>query len=111
MRSQVMTHVVTDNCNGCRYTDCVMVCPVDCFYDAGNMLVINPEYCIDCSACVAECPVEAIYPEDELPPQFESAIEKNESESMRLADEGAEPITDWGEPLPTAEQRRQEMGF
>ena len=60
-----MTYVVTDNCVKCKYTDCVTVCPVDCFYEGENMLVINPDECIDCGVCVPECPAEAIFPESE----------------------------------------------
>lgn len=60
-----MTYVVTDNCVKCKYTDCVSVCPVDCFYEGENMLVIDPEECIDCGVCVPECPAEAIFPESE----------------------------------------------
>lgn len=55
-----MTYVVTEACIKCKYTDCVDVCPVDCFYEGENMLVINPKECIDCGVCVAECPVKAI---------------------------------------------------
>ena len=62
-----MTFVVTENCIKCKYTDCVEVCPVDCFYEGPNMLVIHPDECIDCALCEPECPVEAIYSEDELP--------------------------------------------
>lgn len=58
-----MTYVVTENCIKCKYTDCVEVCPVDCFYEGDNMLVINPEECIDCGVCEPECPAEAIKPE------------------------------------------------
>jgi ferredoxin len=58
-----MTHVVTDNCIKCKYTDCVEVCPVDCFYEGENMLVIHPDECIDCGVCVPECPAEAIFPD------------------------------------------------
>jgi ferredoxin len=62
-----MTFVVTDACIKCKYTDCVEVCPVDCFYEGENMLVINPDECIDCGVCEPECPAEAILPEsDEL---------------------------------------------
>jgi ferredoxin len=60
-----MTYVVLDNCIKCKYTDCVEVCPVDCFYEGENMLVINPEECIDCGVCVPECPADAIKPESE----------------------------------------------
>ena len=62
-----MTYVVTEPCIRCRYTDCVEVCPVDCFHEGPNFLVIDPEECIDCTLCEPECPIEAIYPEDDLP--------------------------------------------
>ncbi|HKT78517.1 MAG TPA: ferredoxin FdxA [Sphingobium sp.] len=60
-----MTYVVTDNCIRCKYMDCVEVCPVDCFYEGENMLVINPNECIDCGVCEPECPAEAILPDTE----------------------------------------------
>ena len=60
-----MTYVVNDNCIKCKYTDCVEVCPVDCFYEGANMLVIHPDECIDCGVCEPECPVEAIKPDTE----------------------------------------------
>ena len=62
-----MTYVVTEACIKCKYTDCVDVCPVDCFREGPNMLVIDPEECIDCTLCVPECPVEAIFAEDDVP--------------------------------------------
>ena len=62
-----MTYVVVDSCIRCKYTDCVEVCPVDCFHEGPNYLVIDPEECIDCSLCVPECPVDAICAEDDLP--------------------------------------------
>ena len=62
-----MTFVVTDNCIKCKFTDCVEVCPVDCFHEGENFLVIDPDECIDCSLCVPECPAEAIFAEDDLP--------------------------------------------
>ena len=55
-----MTHVVTENCIKCKHTDCVSVCPVDCFYEGPNFLAINPDECIDCGVCIPECPVDAI---------------------------------------------------
>ena len=61
-----MTYVVTDECVKCKYTDCVEVCPVDCFHEGPNFLVIDPEECIDCALCEPECPIEAIVAEDEL---------------------------------------------
>lgn len=60
-----MTYLVTENCINCKYTDCVEVCPVDCFYEGVNMLVIHPDECIDCSLCVPECPIDAIIPEED----------------------------------------------
>ncbi len=62
-----MAYVVTENCIKCKYTDCVEVCPVDCFREGPNFLVIDPEECIDCTLCVPECPVNAIFAEDDLP--------------------------------------------
>jgi ferredoxin len=62
-----MTHVVTESCIRCKYTDCVDVCPVDCFREGPNMLVIDPDECIDCAVCIPECPVEAIVAEEDVP--------------------------------------------
>src|SRR5260221_588710 len=62
-----MTYVVTESCIKCKYTDCVDVCPVDCFREGPNMLVIDPDECIDCTLCVPECPVDAIFAEDDVP--------------------------------------------
>lgn len=61
-----MTYVVTDNCIKCKYTDCVVVCPVDCFHEGANFLAIDPDECIDCALCVPECPAEAIFAEDDV---------------------------------------------
>lgn len=72
-----MTFVVTENCIKCKYTDCVEVCPVDCFHEGPNFLVIDPEECIDCTLCEPECPVEAIYPEDDLPANQQQFLELN----------------------------------
>ena len=72
-----MTYVVTEACIECKHTDCVDVCPVDCFHEGPNFLVIDPEECIDCSLCVAECPVEAIYAEDDVPEGQENYIALN----------------------------------
>jgi ferredoxin len=60
-----MTHLVTENCIKCKHTDCVVVCPVDCFYEGPNFLVINPDECIDCGVCIPECPINAIVPDDD----------------------------------------------
>jgi len=72
-----MTYVVTESCIRCKYTDCVDVCPVDCFREGSNFLVIDPDECIDCTLCVAECPVEAIFAEDDVPENQRSFIELN----------------------------------
>jgi ferredoxin len=72
-----MTFVVTESCIKCKYTDCVEVCPVDCFHEGPNFLVIDPDECIDCTLCEPECPVEAIYSEDELPPDQSQFLELN----------------------------------
>ena len=76
-----MTYVVTDECVKCKYTDCVEVCPVDCFHEGPNMLVINPEECIDCNLCVAQCPIDAIYSEENLPEDQKHMLEVNEKYS------------------------------
>jgi ferredoxin len=73
-----MTHVVTDSCIHCRYTDCVDVCPVDCFREGPNFLAIDPDECIDCAVCVAECPVNAIYAEEDVPADQQAFIDLNE---------------------------------
>jgi ferredoxin len=72
-----MTYVVTDNCIRCKYTDCVEVCPVDCFHEGPNFLVIDPEECIDCTLCEPECPAEAIFAEDDVPSEMEHFTELN----------------------------------
>ena len=73
-----MTFVVTESCIKCKLTDCVEVCPVDCFHEGPNFLVIDPEECIDCTLCEPECPVEAIFSEDELPEGQEKFLQINE---------------------------------
>lgn len=72
-----MTFVVTEQCIKCKYTDCVEVCPVDCFYEGPNMLVINPDECIDCALCEPECPVKAIVSEDDLQDSQKDFLELN----------------------------------
>lgn len=72
-----MPYVVTENCIKCKYTDCVDVCPVDCFHEGPNFLVIDPDECIDCTLCEPECPAEAIYAEDDLPAGQEDFLEIN----------------------------------
>ena len=94
-----MTFVVTENCIKCKYMDCVEVCPVDCFHEGPNFLVIDPEECIDCTLCEPECPAEAIVAEDDIPAGQEQFLELN-----------AELAKDWPiisekkDGLPDAEQ-------
>ncbi len=94
-----MTFVVTDNCIKCKYTDCVEVCPVDCFYEGPNFLVIHPDECIDCALCEPECPATAIFSEDEVPAGMENFIELN----AELADIWPN-ITERKSPLPDAQE-------
>ena len=77
-----MTYVVTETCIKCKYMDCVEVCPVDCFYVGANMLVIHPDECIDCGACIPECPVDAIFADTDVPEEEEHWIERNAEESV-----------------------------
>lgn len=72
-----MTYVVAEPCIKCKYTDCVDVCPVDCFVEGVNFLAINPDECIDCGACVPECPTEAIFEETEVPEKWAEYVEIN----------------------------------
>ncbi len=92
-----MTYVVIENCNNCKYTDCVEVCPVEAFHEGPTMLYINPETCIDCNACVEECPVEAIFADVDVPAEWEEWTEINAKEC-----ENYPVITEAKEPLPTA---------
>ncbi len=101
-----MTTFVTDNCLRCRFTDCVTVCPVECFHGDDEMLYIDPEVCIDCSACVEECPVQAIHEGDDYPAEKEKWIAINAERAS-----GLPVISEKGEPLPTAEARKAELGF
>ena len=101
-----MTFVVGSPCVGCKDTKCVTVCPVDCFHEGPNMLVINPDDCIDCGLCVPECPVEAIYEEDDLPDGQEHWVDINEERSQETPN-----ITETLEPLEGAEERREALGL
>ena len=94
-----MTHVVTEACIRCKYTDCVDVCPVDCFREGPNFLAIDPDECIDCSLCVPECPVEAIYAEDDVPDDQRRYIALN----AELA-KGWPAIIERKDSLPDAEE-------
>jgi len=78
-----VTYVVLENCIRCKYTDCVDVCPVDCFHEGPNFLVIDPDECIDCTLCEPECPAEAIVSEDDLPPGQEIFLQLNEELSQQ----------------------------
>jgi len=91
-----MTYVVTEACIKCKYTDCVEVCPVDCFYEGRVMLVINPDECIDCGVCEPECPAEAILPDTE--PEAEKWLELNRRYSQIWPN-----ITRKKEPPPDAD--------
>ena len=97
-----MTFVVTEACINCKYGDCVEVCPVDCFYEGENFLVINPDECIDCALCEPECPVEAIVSEDDVPDSQEAYIELNETLSQQWPN-----ITEKCEPHPEAAKWRE----
>ncbi len=94
-----MTYVVTEACIKCKYTDCVDVCPVDCFREGPNFLAIDPDECIDCTLCVAECPVEAIYAEDDVPADQQSFVALN-AELSKLW----KPIVERKDPLPDADE-------
>jgi ferredoxin len=94
-----MTHVVTESCIKCKHTDCVDVCPVDCFKEGPNFLVIDPDECIDCAVCIPECPVNAIYAEEDLPAGQEAFTALN----AELA-KAWPVITDKKDALPDAEQ-------
>lgn len=100
-----MTYVVTQNCILCKYTDCVEVCPVDCFYEGENFLVIHPDECIDCGLCEPECPAEAIYLDDEIPEDQQIFIDLN----MQLAEHWPN-ISKRKAPMPDAESKKGELG-
>ena len=95
-----MTYVVTENCIKCKYMDCVEVCPVDCFHEGPNMLVIDPDECIDCAVCIPECPVNAIFAEEDVPPDQMKFVKLN-IELARLP--GWKSITKRKPPLPDAD--------
>lgn len=101
-----MTFVVTDNCVDCRYTDCVLVCPVDCFHVDERMLYIDPNECIDCGACVPECPVEAIFDEGSLPDDQAKWLDINAEKAPKLP-----VLNEQLEPLGTAESRAASRGY
>ena len=98
-----MTYIVNDKCIGCKYTDCVEVCPVDCFYEGENMLVIHPDECIDCGVCEPECPADAIVPDTE--PGAEEWVEFNRKYSEKWP-----VLTTRRDPLEGAEEKEGEEG-
>lgn len=100
-----MAYVVTENCIACKYTDCVDVCPVDCFHEGPNFLVIDPEECIDCTLCVAECPAEAIYAEDDVPAEQQHCIALNAELAKRWP-----VLTEKKAPLPEADSMKGKTG-
>ncbi len=102
-----MAYVVTEPCVNCKYTNCAAVCPVDAFREGPNFLAIDPLECIDCDACVSECPVEAIYPDDEVPEKWEHYIELNE----RLAENWSDRvINETQDALPDADDWAEKDG-
>lgn len=102
-----MTHIVSESCIRCKYTDCVDVCPVDCFREGPNMLVIDPDECIDCAVCIPECPVNAIYAEEDVPSDQLAFIQLN-VELSRAA--GWKSITKRKDALPDAEEWKDKTG-
>ena len=96
-----MTYIVNEKCIKCKYTDCVEVCPVDCFYEGENMLVIHPDECIDCGVCEPECPVDAIKPDTE--PGLEKWLELN-----RKFSESWPNITSKKDAMPDADAHKDE---
>lgn len=97
----IMAYVVTEPCIKCKYTNCAAVCPVDAFREGPNFLTIDPLECIDCDACVPECPVDAIYPDDEVPEKWEDYIELNEELAEKWHDR---IINETSDPLPDADE-------
>ena len=101
-----MPYVVTDNCLKCRFTDCVTVCPVDCFHGDAEMLYIDPGACIDCGACEHQCPVRAIAEDRQVPAAKKQWIQINADRAP-----GLPSITQKQPALPTAEARKKELGY
>ena len=102
-----MTHIVSDSCIRCKYTDCVDVCPVDCFREGPNMLVIDPDECIDCAVCIPECPVNAIYAEEDVPADQLHFIKLNVELSAAT---GWKSITKRKAALPDADDWKDKTG-
>ena len=102
-QSRLMTYIVNDKCIMCKYTDCVEVCPVDCFYEGENMLVIHPDECIDCGVCEPECPPEAILPDTESGADVWLTLNQEMAEIWPN-------ITQKIDALPEADAKRDETG-
>jgi ferredoxin len=100
-----MTYVVTESCIKCKYTDCVDVCPVDCFKEGPNFLVIDPDGCIDCAVCVPECPADAIVADRDVPADQQSYIALNAELAMIWP-----TISKKKAPLPEAEEYKSVKG-
>lgn len=95
-----MTYVVVEDCIKCKHTDCVDVCPVDCFHEGPNFLVIDPEECIDCTLCEPECPIGAIFADDDVPEGQENFLELNAELSLEwpvinVSKESPEDAAEW----------------
>lgn len=105
-----MAFIVCEPCIKCKYTDCVDVCPVACFHEGENMLAIDPDECIDCGVCVDECPVKAIYPQDEVPEKWQEYIEMNAkySKEWPVIEEGKAPL-DSAEEFKDKEDKRDQF--
>jgi len=105
-----MTFIVTEPCIKCKYTDCVSVCPVACFKEGANMLVIDPDECIDCGVCVDECPVTAIYPEEEVPDKWLDYVEINArlSQNWPTIEEGKDALST-AEEFKEVEDKREQL--
>lgn len=103
-----MAYVVAEPCIACKYTDCVAVCPVEAFHEGQNFLVINPDVCIDCGACVPECPTEAIFDEEELPEKWNEYIQLNQelAEEWPMIDEQKSPM-DSADDMKDKEGKRE----
>ena len=104
-----MSHIVADPCVKCKYTDCVAVCPVDCFHEGVNLLVIDPEVCIDCGLCPPECPTTAIFAEEDLPEKWKDfvAINAKYTPLWPVIDAQKEPLSGADEAAKVEDKRDQ----
>jgi len=104
-----MTYIVGDACVKCKYTDCVEVCPVDCFYEGENFLAINPQECIDCGVCEPECPAGAIYPDTDMTPYLQKWLDINTKYST--GPDAWPVITSQRQPMENADDFNPKMGY